>query len=509
MKNLKNKIFAGAFALATLGIFGEKNASAQNSNPTYSQNSETQKQETPKEQKLSPDLNFYFETGGYAKYIGSPEFKKYIEARLSDQPKEDKIGQIWFYYGDTDDDGFYDCVSVESSSHPIRSQEKFYFNFDTKEIDYVLDIYEFCPKIITDCDKIISKSYNGINQKESYQIGEDFNDRIKKFLSVQKGFSRFNPESLEKLVREEYEHRLKLVDGKLAGNSRTPLEKFLSEEEIKKVEDYIKGKPERERIKREQEERAKAFKIEQEKMAKVEYENREKIRIEQEERIRIEKEAKKITARLGINGGIAINSEGGHIGPFLGITPKLTNKKGKGFAIGLDIIMMNSKMEFEDYNGVWEKEDAVSNNVYLISKISYTNSVLAKTTNLYGLNTGYVSPAFKIFTSAGFLGRKMQITTITKTEEYTEVYGVKQGTSSFKTEKEDWERIRSFVSGYFGIGMEISPFFKKNSPKKNISLSLDWLITKRGGRNTYPRYNYIYYPSQNIIKAGLKYTFKK
>ncbi len=472
------------------------------SNSAFSQNSETQKQETSKEQKLFPNSNFYFETGESLKYENLPEFKKYILAWLCDCPKENNTGNIFFNYGDTDGDGFYDHIVIEKSDEPIRTQEKFYFNINTKKINYVLDIYEFCPKIITDCDKIISKSYNEIDQKESYQIGEDFKERIKEFLSVQKEFNRFNPEQLEKIVREEYEHRLKLVDEKLAGNSRTPLEKFLSEEEIKKVENYIKGKPERERIKREQEERAKAFRIEQEKIAKAEYEKREKIRREEEE-------AKKITAILGLSGGIENNIQGKHTGLFLGITPQLTNKKGKGFVAGLDLFMMDSKMDFEEYNGVWEKEDAVSNNVYLISKTSYTNSISAKTTNLFGLNIGYVSPAFKIFINGGFLGRKMLITTTTATEEYTEIYGVKQGNSSFKTEKEDWETSKFFTPFYLGLGMEIFPFFKENGQEKNISLSLDWLITQEGRRISYPRYNYLRYPSQSIIKAGLKYTFRK
>ena len=85
----------------------------------------------------------------------------------------------------------------------------------------------------------------------------------------------------------------------LVGNSRIPIEKLLSEEEIKKVENYIEEKPERERLKKEQEE-TKKNRI---------YEKREKIRKEQEE-------ARKPKARLKIGGGIAINSQGGHTGFF-------------------------------------------------------------------------------------------------------------------------------------------------------------------------------------------------
>ncbi len=500
MKTLKNLVMAtlmsGAMAV---------------SNPTHSQHSETQKQETSKEQKLFPNLNFYFETGESLKYENLPEFKKYILAWLCNCPKENNTGNIFFNYGDTDGDGFYDHIVIEKSDEPIRTQEKFYFNINTKKIDYVLDIYEFCPKIITDCDKIISKSYNEIDQKESYQIGEDFNEIIKKFISVQKEFNRFNPEQLEKIVREEYEHRLKLVDGKLIGNSRTPLEKFLSEEEIKKVENYIKGKPERERIKREQEERAKVFRIEQEKIAKAEYEKGEKIRREQEE-------AKKITAILGLSGGIENNIQGKHTGLFFGITPQLTNKKGKGFVAGLDLFMMDSKMEFELDGGSEDKKTYLGSynyiSKYLFSHTSYTHSVLAKTTSSLGLNMGYISPALKIFAQAGFLGRRTQVTTTALTEEYIEEGGIKQGVSSFKTEKNYWE-VRGFVDfedpPYFGLGMEIFPFLKENGQEKNISLSLDWLISKRGGEFVADVYTpkSVYYPSQSIIKTGLKYTFRK
>ncbi len=473
------------------------------SNPIYSQHPETQKQETPKEQKLFPDLNFYFETGEYLLNRDAPEFKKYIKAWLCACPKEDNKGFIFFNYGDADDDGFYDYVLIDKMDDQIRSKEKFYFNMNTKKIDYALDIYEFCPKIITDCDRIISKSYNEIDQKESYKIGEDFNERIKKFLSVQKEFSRFNSESLEKLVREEFDYKLKLVDGKLAGNSGTPIEKFLSEEEIKKVENYYKEKPERERIKREQEERAKAFKIEQEKIAKIEYDKMEKIRRE-------EKEARKIIARLKIGGGVAITNPGGHAGLFLGITPQLTNKKGKGFVAGLDMFMMNSKMVFELYGGSKGKETELDYKSDLISITSYTNSILVKTTNRFGFKIGHVSPAFEIFANAGFLRQKMLITTIARTEEYTEVYGVKQGASSFKTKIEDWEREKFFGPFYSSLEMDVFPFLKKDSQENNLSFSIDGLLHLKG-RKVYSSHSprKIYSPVQFIINAGLKYTFRK
>ena len=124
----------------------------------------------------------------------------------------------------------------------------------------------------------------------------------------------------------------------LVGNSRIPIEKLLSEEEIKKVENYIEEKPERERQK------------EQEEAKKIEYMERE-IRKEQEE-------ARKPKARLKIGGGIAINSQE-DIQDFLGITPQLANKKGKGFAMGLDMVVMNSETNSEDSYRTEDKEPVV------------------------------------------------------------------------------------------------------------------------------------------------------
>ena len=517
MKTLKKLLLATSLAGSL--IFGATN--------------KLEAQDTPKtsKEKLLPNLNFYFETGEYANYKGYPEFKKYIGAWLSSTSKEGKNGTIWFDYGDTDDDGVYDYVGVENNSPPIRYREKFSFNFDTKKIDYVLDIYDFCSSSINDCDKIITKSYDRIDQKEAEYLGEDFFKRIKKFYSVQKEFSRFNTGQLEELVRKEYSSQLKIVKGKLVGNSRIPIKKFLSEEEIKKVENYIREKPERERIKKEQEEKLKEFnrqreevrkieyekqekiRREQEEARKIEYEKQEKIRLEQEkirmEQERIEKEARKPKARLKIGTGIA-RPDRGSPGVFLGITPQLTNKKGRGFAAGLDIFVMDSERSFELFGGIENGKKDAGPNEYLISHTSYTHNVLEKSTNRLGLNIGYVFPVFEVFANAGFLKRKMSITTTAVTEEYIEKNGIKQGQSSFKTEKtawggEAWGGEKFFGPFYFGLGTEIFPFLKKND-YKNISFSIDGLIVLK---KYIPYTGYKSSPKQFIINAGIKYTLRK
>src|SRR3989344_9530419 len=157
MRTLK-KLLLGAGLAGSL-IFGA-------TNKTFAQDAS----QTSKE-KLFPNLNFYFETGERINYVSYPEFKKYVQAWLSNKPKENKIGKIWFYYGDTNDDGTYDYVGVQNNVSSIKSQENFSFNFDTKKINYVLEIYDNCPQEINKCDKIISKTYTGIEQKEAEQLG--------------------------------------------------------------------------------------------------------------------------------------------------------------------------------------------------------------------------------------------------------------------------------------------------------------------------------------------------
>ena len=474
MRTLK-KLLLGAGLAGSL-IFGATNKSfAQDASQTS-------------KEKLFPNLNFYFETGEYANYVGHPAFKKHVLAWLTNEPKENNKGNIWFYYGDTNEDGVYDYINVQKIGSPINSQEKFSFNFDTKKIDYVLEIYDYCRESINNCDKIISKSYNGIDQKEAKQIGEDFLERIKEFSSVQKEFSRFNSRQLEELVRKEYSYRLKMADGRLTGNSRIPIEKFLSEEEIKKVENYIGEKPERERLKREQEEKN-----------KIEYEKQEKIRIE--------KETRKPKAKLKIGGGI-LGSGHSPTKLYFEINPQLTNKKGKGFAMGLDFFVMNSKINFERREQNGYDEEYLSPYRSLISERSSKYNISVTSTNRFGLDINYVSPAFEIFTNIGFLIQKMLIETTAVTEEYIKDHGSKQEPSSFKTKKiNSWEGKKFFGPLYMGLGGELFPFFKKNNSSKNVSFSLELIVAGESKINS--PYFPIYYKGGFIINTGLKYTFGK
>jgi len=63
--------------------------------------------------------------------------------------------------------------------------------------------------------------------------------------------------------------------------------------------------------------------------------------------------------------------------------------------------------------------------------------------------------------------------------------------------------------------MEIFPFLKENNYSKNISFSIEGLIALRrdmgGGDVSEAGYFYsdVYSPTHIMIKAGLKYTFRK
>ncbi|MDP2673079.1 MAG: hypothetical protein Q8O84_04670 [Nanoarchaeota archaeon] len=477
MKNLK-KFLLGAGLAGSL-IFGTTNKSFS--------------QDIPQEKKLLPNLNFYFETGDYKHLEGYPEFKKYVKAWLSELPKETERGNIWFYYGDTDGDGVYDYVNIDNYSSLIRSQEKFSFDFNTKKIDYALEIYDGCKGQLEDCDKIISKSYNEIDQKEAEQLGYDFFERIKEFAETSKEFSRFNPGQLEELVRKESYYMLKTDNpGKLVGNSRIPIEKLLSEEEIKKVENYPKEKKE---------------KVERE---RIEQERQEKIRVEQD-KIRLEKKARKPKARLKIGGGILGNGLS-PTKPYFEINPQLTNKKRKGFAMGLDFFAMNSERYFDRLERDGYDEEYLNPFTSLVSERSYKYHISVISTNRFGLNLDYVSPSFEISANVGFLRRKMLIEKTAVTEEYIKVHSSKQEPSSFKTEKIiSWEGEKFFGHLYGGLGGEVFPFFKKNNFSKNISFSLEGMIVAGKG-NIYVPHIYVYpfyFKGGWIINAGLKYTFGK
>ena len=115
----------------------------------------------------------------------------------------------------------------------------------------------------------------------------------------------------------------------------------------------------------------KELKRQQEEARKIEYEKQEKIRKEQEE-------ARKPKAKLKIGGGVVLNTKSSHVGSYFGISPQITNKKGKGFAAGLDIFVMNSKIDFERSGGREDNKETIkwSKGTPIESLISETLSVI-------------------------------------------------------------------------------------------------------------------------------------
>ncbi|MDP2672839.1 MAG: hypothetical protein Q8O84_03440, partial [Nanoarchaeota archaeon] len=223
--------------------------------------------------------------------------------------------------------------------------------------------------------------------------------------------------------------------------------KFLSEEEIKKVENYSKEKLERERLKREQEEK---LKREQEEKLRVENEKREKIRIEQEkelERIRTEqKEAKKPKAILKIGGSIGMAYADGTLkSSFFEINPliKYRNRNTKD-KIGLNL--MYGSFKIKDYR----------------DKIKYNNFGI-------GLNLGLISPSSKI--------------------EY-DYFNLRIYRSIIKNE-------RGYRSSSLFLGQELE-FFPFQESLKNVSFSLEAGIFANSEID-----------NGFEVGVGLKYTFGK
>jgi len=115
------------------------------------------------------------------------------------------------------------------------------FHTNEKQIDYTLEIYKNCEKTLEDCENIISKKYERISIEEAHSIGEDFVNRINKIVTSQNDFNRFNTEPIDKLLREEANTwKTKYIDGKYKlVNFGFPIYKYLSEEEISKIEEAI------------------------------------------------------------------------------------------------------------------------------------------------------------------------------------------------------------------------------------------------------------------------------
>mgnify|MGYP001590100619 CR=1 FL=1 len=327
MKTLKNYLIGGIIA-GTLGFL--------NPNSVYSQDIEN---------KRDNNLNFYFET-----------MENKIEAWLCECPKEERRGTIWFYYIDTDNDKFYDRVLIKKYSSPIITEENFKYNLETKGLDYKLEFYDFSTN-----EKIIEKFYNNISHKEALGIGEDFVQRIKEFAETQKNFSRFNSKQLENLVRKENEHKLMIINEKLSGDSGTPAEKLLLEDEIKKIENYYS--PAEKNRRREEIEKKKAI-LEKERIEKERIEKIERERLEIEiMKIEMKKLSKKETT-IEIGAGWikttgsswSPDNSKGTAGFFLEATPQINiiNSKNKGIGIGFDIWTDNSVFS---YNWSWYDKD--------------------------------------------------------------------------------------------------------------------------------------------------------
>lgn len=233
MKSLVKKLIAIPALACTVGI----------SNPEkiYSQSS-PEEQDTTKKGNVLPNLNFYSEEGKEIQYSETPTFYNYFKAWLCECPKSNKRGDILIYYGDTDNDGMYDYVRVDKFLEKIFYEEHFKFHLDTKKLDYRIEIKDK-QNIYT----IKSKNFEGITKEEAEAIGKTFSERVSRLLLVQKEFNRFNTDALEKILRWELIYTPSLEGDKPNLDSKTPIRKFFSQDELNEVSTYFENQ-ERQKI---------------------------------------------------------------------------------------------------------------------------------------------------------------------------------------------------------------------------------------------------------------------
>jgi len=257
MKNI-TKLVTGLTFLGLVGLGTPNYIQAQTYIKTQKNYLKAQNQTKEQTQETNPwfdkKYKMYFEIekaedmGGtsFTSPLVPTKFYKELRAWLTSFPKEYKSGDIWLYYNDLNDDGFYEYIYNVKYEGPITIIEKFRFYSKTEKIeekiDYTLDFREFETGFPADEQKqILEKKYKEITQKEAYDIGEDFVKRAMDLLNVQDEFSRFNPDPLDSLIREEkYQWEVGWKEGKKKF-TRTgfPIYKHFSEQEIKKLEDFL------------------------------------------------------------------------------------------------------------------------------------------------------------------------------------------------------------------------------------------------------------------------------
>ncbi len=164
MKTLKNKIFAGTFALASLGLFGNKNLSAQTIKETITANSDSLK-----------ILRRVFKNGmiyiqGYKNELG-----------------ED--GGVFIGCYDLDNNGDYEKRMVDKKHGKFFRSENFTIDFNTGNIDYAFTSQDY-KNIV----------FQNLTIKQIYQ-DKEFAERTKRIINS----CTCNDIKLRNIVEKEYE----------------------------------------------------------------------------------------------------------------------------------------------------------------------------------------------------------------------------------------------------------------------------------------------------------------
>ena len=171
-------------------------------------------------------------------FISERVYGKVMYSWLSFSPKEQNQGNIFIYFFDTNNDGFFNSILLQNAENSLTIIENFKFYLATGKIDYTLDFRKNeSGKSSDKCEQVLEKSYKGITLKEAHSIGENFVKRANRLISTQKRYNRFNTAPLDSLVRQEkFEWDIKLQEFTKTG---FPIYEHFSEQEIKKLEDIL------------------------------------------------------------------------------------------------------------------------------------------------------------------------------------------------------------------------------------------------------------------------------
>ncbi len=204
MKTLKNKIFAGTFALATLGIFGEKNLIAQNLNQdNVKVNCEYSKMisrdnKGKKIIKQIPCFNEGYKTGD------SYEMSLYCEKGHLHVSNSYKFGDYQTVFS-----SYKNLPVVDSDDKCLHYSEKaifesFIVNKNTGRIEgYTIVLFDYDSVTKIEHEKMRYTRRNLTKEDIYKEFGEDFAERLKEIINAHEKQDSLR---LTNFIKKEYQN---------------------------------------------------------------------------------------------------------------------------------------------------------------------------------------------------------------------------------------------------------------------------------------------------------------